>query len=128
MTPSKVTVTTDEYIREKLDQLTSSVRRIERASKQSPSLRGANRPPVDTRETSMKIGEFLIIADEQKARQIESELDSSFVGAFCMRSEIADGKHRYSVHRVPTIASSLTDEEIVDQMIKVAMDRASPSD
>jgi len=112
--PTSVTVTTDEYVRERLDDLTDAVKKILRTQEQNTrrstptsATRNETRSGMTTRRVGSLRGEF----DQQHADKVERLIDS-LTGVQCIVTQINENAFKFEIY---VISSMVDPDAIVDQ-------------
>jgi putative lipoic acid-binding regulatory protein len=98
--PSSVTVTTDEYVRERLDELTGAVRKIMRSQEQS-SRRQTTKTPTSNEERvrnrTRLVGAISGVIDRQRADKVEKLIDA-IPGTQCIVSQNGNDNFNFEIY------------------------------
>jgi hypothetical protein len=106
VTPTKVNVTSDEFLRERLAELTSIAHRIERsqrmpAATSAPTSRQASSQPRRPRIESLEVGKLSYRMLEELADEAEDELDSMFPDVFSIVEQEDEDAFTFVIKKYP---------------------------
>lgn len=99
ITPTKVDVSSEEFLREKVDELAALVRRIERAQTANSANQSAKAAPVSRRKIVWApLTTYIFQGTRDQAEEIESNIDE-IDEAICHLNPTGDGKFELEVRR-----------------------------
>ncbi|WP_162875532.1 hypothetical protein [Sphingomonas crusticola] len=121
VTPATVTLTSDEYIKDRIDELTAAVARIER-SQRAPSPPRARSRANATPSRFKKIAELTGNFDQEKADEVEKLIDL-IPYVYCIITNIGENEFEIDIHMME--ASDADAQSIMSRVVQIIADAES---